>query len=61
MVLVTIEFVGDPRRDSRIVMLSRVPCIGELVDIEDEALEVRTVFHHMIKSDTQLAAIVRVK
>lgn len=57
---ITVEFLLTHNSD--VYDVGRIPCIGELICIEDDCHEVKSVMH-ILNADpvTQVLAIVRVK
>lgn len=59
---VAVEFLLDKDRETYNCLLSRVPCVGELVVIGDEAHEVNTVMHFAdADAAIERVAIIRVR
>ena len=58
---IIVEFLNNPKQETREITLSRVPCIGELISMKGYDYTVHTVFHKANASPDSVVAIVRVK
>lgn len=57
---ISVEFLREPSKDSLRCKVARVPVVGDLLDINDTAYTVRTVFLLTSKESDEIVAIVRV-